>query len=225
MLLPKPTPKETIIGQIFAVGALHIKSEGYKGPSGLVSPVYVDNRMLLSFPSFFYGIVSAMKEMVAKDIGEEKIDVIAGTAVGGVPWATLLSFALQKPLVFTRPKAKDHGKKRIVEGVLKNGQRVLLVEDHVISGFSSISSANALRAEGAQVSHVLSVTADGIKETEKYYAREGLILHTLVNLAEMIHYGKAKTLINTEESALVLGWLLGPHPFIDADPKPHERGK
>ena len=117
--------------------------------SGIRSPVYVDNRALIYHPPAWHVVVEGFKALL--DAAGVEFDIIAGVAVGGVPHSSALAYVLRKPSVFVRKEEKAHGKGQRIEGGAVRGKRVLLVEDLVTTGGSSLSAVDALRAAGARV--------------------------------------------------------------------------
>ncbi len=145
------------------VAELLLKSEAimlrpqkpFKFSSGILSPIYCDNRLLLSKTSERERIVDAY----IRKIKDERLefDVVAGIATASIPWAALIAEKLKKPMIYIRKAAKDHGRENLIEGGLEKGQRVLVVEDLVSTGGTSLSSVEAARKEGAIVKVCLAI--------------------------------------------------------------------
>lgn len=127
----------------------------YRWASGIHSPIYTDNRLLLAHPKRR----SAVADAFLKLIKERRIacDVIAGVATSGIPMAAILADRLKKPMIYVRPQPKSHGKGRQIEGNFKKGARVILIEDLISTGQSSLAAAEALRQAGAKIRYVLAV--------------------------------------------------------------------
>ena len=127
----------------------------FRYASGIISPVYTDCRVLIGYPNERNQIRDLYIEAI-ENSGIE-FDVIAGTATAGIPHAAWIADKLNLPMIYVRGKAKDHGKENLVEGIIKKGQKAIVIEDLVSTGESSINSVNAIRAVGAEVTNVFSI--------------------------------------------------------------------
>ena len=134
--------------------------------SGIISPIYIDNRTLPYHPKEWRVILDGFVE-IAKSLNE--VDVIAGIESAGIPHSATLGYLLGKPSVFVRKKPKDHGTKKMVEGGIVENKKVLLVEDLVTLGGSSLKGVNELRNSGAVVNDVLVIVSFGLAEKEKSF--------------------------------------------------------
>jgi orotate phosphoribosyltransferase len=179
--------------------------------SGILSPVYVDNRKLPYYPKQWGIIIDGFKESV-KSL---HFDVIAGVAVGGVPHSAALAYALQMPSVFVRKEAKEHGKGQRVEGGEVAGKRILLLEDMVSTGGSSLTGVEALREEGAIVEDLLAIVSYGFQEAKENFTNAQLALHTLTDfstiLQEAVNMGK----FGQEDYAIIADWFSEPHGWAN----------
>jgi len=180
--------------------------------SGLRSPVYVDGRRLLSRPDAWRTVIEAC----AARIGERGIDaaVIAGVETAGIPHSSALAFHAQLPSVFVRKSPKGHGLGRRVEGGDVSGCRVLLVEDMITTGGSSLSAVEALRAEGAVVTDCLAIVSYGFAEASTRFAQAGVRLHILAPVADLVEQAAADGLIDDAAAATVRAWLADPHGWV-----------
>ncbi|MFC6645257.1 orotate phosphoribosyltransferase [Granulicella cerasi] len=179
--------------------------------SGIVSPVYCDNRRFPYWPAQWKLVI----EGFAKVIVSEGIacDVIAGVEAAGIPHSAALGFATSKPSVFVRKQAKDHGTKKLVEGGDVAGKRVVLVEDLVTTGMSSQAAIEMLRAEGAECSDCFAIISYGFAEAEEKFREAGVKLHALTNFAEVLEEAKAAHRVNAEDAAAVTEWLQNPRAW------------
>ena len=176
--------------------------------SGIISPVYVDNRTLPYHPAQWHRVIEGFRGLIERE--SLKFDLIGGIAVGGVPHSAALSYTLNKPSIFIRQASKDHGKGRMVEGGEVGGKRVLLVEDLVTTGESSLHGVNALREAGALVNDVVAIVSYGFAEAREEFEKAGVQLHTLTRFdvitqaaMEMGHFG-------TDEKTIIDDWLRDP---------------
>ena len=179
--------------------------------SGILSPVYVDNRKLPYYPKQWGIIIEGFKA----EVKSMNFDVIAGVAVGGVPHSAALGYALQMPSVFVRKEAKEHGKGQRVEGGEVTEKRILLVEDLVSTGGSSLAGVDALREEGAIVNDLLAIVSYGFDEAKEAFANANVNLHTLTDfstiLQEAVNMGK----FQQEDYAIIADWFSEPHGWAN----------
>lgn len=177
--------------------------------SGIVSPVYVDNRSLPYYPSQWRNVIEGFQSLVHRL--QLHFDVIAGVAVGGVPHSAALAYALERPSVFVRKEAKEHGKQKRIEGGSVQGRRVLLIEDLVTTGGSSLDGVAALREEGAIVEHTLAIVSYGFPEALTAFEAAGVQLHTLTHFQAILEQAQQSGKLNFPQSAVILDWLKDPH--------------
>lgn len=183
-------------------------SKPYRYVSGILSPVYTDCRVLMNYPKERKEI----RDLYIEAIEESgiKYDLIAGTATAGIPHAAWIAEKLDLPMVYVRGKAKDHGKENLVEGIIKTGQKVIVIEDLVSTGESSINSVRAIREAGGEVSHVFSIITYGIKAGANNFAANNLKLISLTDFESVAKEAQKMGYINKEESELILDWISDP---------------
>jgi orotate phosphoribosyltransferase len=192
------------------IGAVGFKpKEPVTFKSGIKSPVYVDNRRFPFWPAEWHKVISGFKSLIEQD--KIKFDVIAGVEAAGIPHSAALGFFLQKPSVFVRKEAKDHGLKKRVEGGDVTGKRVLLIEDLVSTGISSLSVVQALRDEGAIVEDELVIITYGMQEAIKAFADAKVNLHVLTNFSLVLNEAVSGQKLLTDEKKIVQDWLNDPH--------------
>ncbi len=181
-----------------------------KGPiqfkSGILSPVYVDGRRLLFHPAEWHQVIEAFRA-VAETL---TFDVIAGVAVAGIPHSAALAFLMQKPSIFVRREAKEHGSKKRVEGGDIAGRRVLLVEDVVTTGGSSLQSVAVLREEGAVVENVLAIVSYDFSESREAFAEAGVHLSTLTDFVAITHEAHEMGRFSSRETDIINDWFTDP---------------
>ncbi len=192
--------------EINAVG--FVKGEPIRFKSGILSPVYVDNRKLPSYPDKWKVILNAMKDTIKSK--EIEFDFIAGIESAGIPHSAALGYLLNKPSVFVRKQQKDHGTKKLVEGGDVRTKKVLLIEDLVTMGGSSLSGVRALRESGAKVIDCLVIVSYGFPESIRAFKKQRIKLHALtpfsVLLKTAIKMGKCTEI----EAASVREWYTNP---------------
>jgi len=148
--------------------------------SGRASPVYIDCRKLISFPRARRFLIQAARDMLFRDAGFEAFDAVAGGETAGISYAAWISDALDLPMLYVRKKPKGFGRNAQIEGDLKEGQRVLLVEDLTTDGGSKVNFVNALRQAGATCEHAFVIFHYGIfPKSRETMAELGVKLHAL----------------------------------------------
>jgi len=177
--------------------------------SGILSPVYVDNRRLPFWPGEWKNVIQGFARLIA----EEKLtfDVIAGIEAAGIPHSAALAFSLEKPSVFIRKQAKEHGTRSRIEGGDVAGKRVLLVEDLVTMGGSSLSGVEALRDVGAVVEHCLCITTYGFPESQQAFDAAQVQLHPLTPFRVIAEEAVRLGQFGTSELETIDAWMRDPH--------------
>lgn len=176
--------------------------------SGLVTPIYVDNRTITANPEAWRDVLETMATRVAElRLG---FDVVAGVEGAGVSHAAVLSYRLNKPHVFVRNQPKTYGNKSRVEGASVEGKRVLLIEDHISTGISLLSAVEGLKAEGAIVTDCLAITSFGIDETARLFERLGVRCHEMIDFRKVIDKAVELNRLSEEDRARLNDWLANP---------------
>ena len=176
--------------------------------SGIVSPVYVDNRRLPFVPAAWRVVIEAFRQVIAGDA--LRFDVVAGIEAGGIPHSAALGYALQMPSVFVRKQAKEHGQKKAIEGGEVAGLTVLLIEDLVTTGSSSLAAVEALRNEGALVNNCLTIVSYGFPQAKDGFAQAGVKLCALTNFGVIVSEAYSAGLFSEQELAVIEDWRANP---------------
>ena len=191
------------------VGAIILRPQKpFKFASGILSPIYCDNRLLLSKPAERKKITNFYVKKIKKEAIEA--DVIAGIATASIPWAAIVAEKLKKPMIYIRKEAKDHGKENLIEGGLEPGQKVLVIEDLVSTGGTSLSSVASARKEGAVVEKCLAIFTYEMEIAKKGFADASCQLLTLSNFTALIKVAAKKGYIKKEEVAMLKEWNKNP---------------
>ncbi len=148
---------------------------------GRISPYYIDLRVIPSFPDAFH-TCSDLLANNAKSIGG--INKIGGIPTGGLPWASVMAYALAKPLVYTRKDLKHHGREKAVEGILTPGDNVLLIDDVITTGKNILTALQTIRGEGGVVENAL-VLLDRQEGGEQHLLKEGVKLHAVAKISSV----------------------------------------
>jgi len=176
--------------------------------SGIKSPVYCDNRRFPFWPEQWAKVIRSFEALIAER--EIPIDVVGGVEAAGIPHSAALGFAMRKPSVFIRKELKEHGTKKRVEGGDVTGRRVVLIEDLVTTGSSSIAAVEALRAEGAVVSDCLAIISYDFPETVECFKKAGVRLHATTTFQAVLKSAQEHKLIDEAGAAVVSDWLQEP---------------
>ena len=177
--------------------------------SGIVSPVYCDNRMFPFHPREWRELIEGFVELIAT--AGLNFDVIGGIEAAGIPHSAVLGFVTATPSVFVRKAAKDHGTKRRVEGGDVYGRHVLLIEDLVTTGSSSLAGVQALRDEGATVTDCVAIVSYRFMEAVEQFENAGVQLHTLTSFGEILELARKRELMSEADAQSVATWLHDPH--------------
>jgi orotate phosphoribosyltransferase len=160
-------------------------------------------------------VIREFEQIIRK--GKIRYESIAGIATAGIPYASILADHLKKPLLYVRSKPKEHGKGNQIEGRLERGKRVLVIEDLVSTGMSSLSAVKALRDAGAVVRHCLAIFSYGLASSQRAFEKAHCQLYTLTNLETLLTVALKDGWISLEEKHLIekfsedpSGWLKGP---------------
>ncbi|MES2529238.1 MAG: orotate phosphoribosyltransferase [Bdellovibrionota bacterium] len=145
--------------------------------SGIKSPVYCDNRLLISTVAPREMIVDAF----CAEIKKLNVDIISGTATAGIPWAAFVAQKLNLPMVYVRSSSKDHGRQNAIEGKASRGMKTVLMEDLISTGKSSIAAAAKLQEEGVEVVKIFSIFTYGFAEATKVFSEAGFSCQSLTN--------------------------------------------
>jgi orotate phosphoribosyltransferase len=208
MILNKDTAKKTaeLLLQINAI-KLNPKNP-FTWASGWKSPIYCDNRITLSFPTIRNYIRDEFSKTIEKQFG--KPDVIAGVATGAIGIGVLVAESMGLPFVYVRPEPKKHGRLNQVEGFLQKGQNVVVVEDLISTGKSSLLAVEALKEAGANVKGMVAIFTYGFAISVENFKNEKVALCTLSNYDNLLELAVDKKYITEEEQKTLQEWRVNP---------------
>jgi orotate phosphoribosyltransferase len=179
--------------------------------SGIKSPVYCDNRRFPFWPVQWAKVIRGFEGLIAER--GIAVDVVGGVEAAGIPHSAALGFAMRLPSVFIRKELKEHGTKKRVEGGDVTGRRVVLVEDLVTTGGSSLAAIEALRAEGAVVSDCLAIISYDFPEAIEMFAQSGVRLHATTTFPVVLECALEFGMIDEAGAAVVRDWLDEPRSW------------
>lgn len=183
----------------------------FKWASGWNSPIYCDNRVTLSFPVIRNHIAEGLVFLIKKHFPET--EVIAAVATGAIPHGTLVADRLGLPLVYVRSAPKEHGLGNRVEGHFEPGAKVIVVEDLVSTGKSSLAAVDALRNENAQVQGMVAIFSYGFDHAKTAFSEKKCNLFTLTNYFEVIGKAEEEKLISSAEKEMLEDWRKSPQTW------------
>lgn len=175
--------------------------------SGIKSPVYCDNRLLLSYPAIRNKIIDAF---VIASQEFAPFDYVAGVATAGIAHGALLAQTLKKPFIYVRSKAKGHGRQNLIEGELRPGSKVLVIEDLISTGGSVLKAVEALREAGAEISGAIAIFSYGFDTAEKAFEEANCPYATLSNYSAMLQQAQQQNYIQEEDLETLNAWRRNP---------------
>ncbi len=194
---------------LLQINAIKLETKNhFTWASGWKSPIYCDNRVILSFPAVRNYIRDEFVKQIEAKFGRP--DVIAGVATGAIGIGILVAEVMGLPFVYVRPEAKKHGRQNQVEGFLQKGQTVIVVEDLISTGGSSLMAVEALRNEGANVKGMAAIFTYGFPISEEKIAAAKLDVYTLSNYENLIEKAVEKKYVSEEELETLQSWNSNP---------------
>ena len=176
--------------------------------SGWKSPIYCDNRITLSHPAVRTYIRQKLAQLIQEEYGA--VDVIAGVATAGIPQGVLVAQELGLPFIYVRSKAKEHGTGSLIEGEIVEGQRVVVIEDLVSTGKSSLQAVEALRNAGLSVAGLVAIFTYGLKQADDNFAAAKCRFSTLSNYKALIDYAAEHAIIAKSDIEFLNKWRENP---------------
>ncbi|MFB6305777.1 MAG: orotate phosphoribosyltransferase [Flavobacteriales bacterium] len=178
--------------------------EPFEWSSGIKSPIYCDNRKVLSFPKIRTFIRQSFSEAINENFG--KPDIIAGVATGGIAPGALVAQDLGLPFVYVRPEHKDHGKKNQIEGYIESGRSVVVLEDLISTGSSGIAAVNAVKDAGCIVKGMVATFTYNLSEAQDNFKKEKCKLVTLTDYDILTKQAVKYNYINEKELKKLRSW-------------------
>ena len=176
--------------------------------SGLKSPIYTDNRLTISYPEVRQAIFNGMVEQIKLHFSEA--DVIAGTATAGIPHAAWVAQNMELPMIYVRTKPKDHGQGKQIEGVLKEGQKVVVIDDLISTGGSVLNAVRAVNNAGGKVIGVVSVFTYDLPAAEQNFMANGLKYYSVTDYMTFIKVAKENNQISVDHLKSLQEWRKDP---------------
>ena len=184
----------------------------FRWASGILSPIYTDNRILMSYPKEREFIVNSFVKLIKKN--KIKFDGFAATATAGIPWAAWLSQKMRKPMVYVRSESKDHGRENLVEGRIEEGKSYIVVEDLVSTGSSSLNTIDAVREKSAIVENCISIFTYELEKSKNNFETANVRLLTLTNFTSFVKTALKKKYISKEQLTHIMDWKKNPEGWV-----------
>ena len=199
---------------LLTVKAVKLNNEHpFTWASGRKSPIYCDNRVTLSYPEIRTFIRQHFVDVVRETWGD--VDVIAGVATGGIAQGALVAQELGKPFVYVRSEQKNHGLTNQIEGEIHEGQSVVVIEDLVSTGKSSLIAVRALREKGCIVKGMAAIFTYGLQVAADNFAKENVELQTLTNYDTLVKVAREEEYIRPEDLESLAAWRMNPEKWSD----------
>jgi orotate phosphoribosyltransferase len=186
--------------------------EPFKWASGWNSPIYCDNRITLSYPKIRTYIRQQLSETIRQQLGV--VDIIAGVATAGIPQAALVAEEMGLPLIYVRSSAKEHGMGNQIEGVIRPDATVVVIEDLISTGGSSLKAVEAIRAAGMNVKAILSTFTYEFPQSAKLFKEHKVALHSLSNYSMLLQVAKEENYIREEDLEKLNAWRERPELWM-----------
>jgi len=201
-----------IARHLLAIHAVELRpNEPFTWSSGLKSPIYCDNRLTMSYPEVRSLIADGFAAVIRHSF--PGCEAVAGIATGGIPHAAGTAERLGLPMLYVREKPKGHGKTNQIEGALKPGQKVVLIEDLVSTGGSSLRAAVAVRDAGCEVLGTIAIFTYEFPQAEKAFAEQGIPLRTLSSYSVLLEAALEMGSITEAEAELLRDWKNDPESY------------
>ncbi|NMO94748.1 orotate phosphoribosyltransferase [Paenibacillus lemnae] len=203
---------EQVASYLLKIGAVALRPhEPFTWTSGIKSPIYCDNRLTMSHPEVREFIAESFASVIREQYPDT--DVIAGTATAGIPHAAWVSQKLNLPMAYIRDKAKGHGKENMIEGLIKPGQKVIVIEDLISTGGSSIKAAKAVEAAGAEVQTILAIFTYQLDKAAQAFEEAGIPLQSLSNYTALTQVAAQQGIIQSEDLELLQSFRENPAAY------------
>lgn len=203
------TNEKSVAEKLLQIGAVKLNpNEPFTWASGWKSPIYCDNRKILSFPYIRDFIKSEMCNLVFEKYSDA--DLLAGVATAGIAWGAMTADQLKLPYIYVRPKPKEHGLGNQIEGSYENGQKVVVVEDLISTGKSSLQVVEVLRHAGLDIIGMVSIFTYEFDEAVDAFKNAGLEYKSLTNYSSLISLAIEKGIIASDTENLLLQWRKDP---------------
>lgn len=190
---------------LLEIKAVHLNPQDFfTWTSGIKSPIYCDNRQIISFPEMRNKVVGSFIEVIKENYTDTEL--IAGTATAGIPWAAWIAHELNLPMIYIRSSSKGHGLNNAIEGRYQKGQKTLIIEDLISTGKSSIQAALDAKENGLNIVSVMSIFNYGFNKAEAAFKSENIPYLSLSHLDAMLELSLDEDLLTQEQVDIISKW-------------------
>lgn len=201
--------KKAVAEKLLQINAIKLSPDKpFTWASGWQSPIYCDNRKILSFPFVRDFIKSEICNLIFSSF--EDAALLAGVATAGIPWGVMAADQLKLPFIYVRPKPKEHGLGNQIEGFYKKGMKTIVIEDLISTGKSSLQVVNVLKESGLAVDGLVSIFNYGFKHAEEAFKQANIRYLSLTNYEILIALALEKGIISANEENILLRWCEDP---------------
>jgi orotate phosphoribosyltransferase len=203
------TNEKAVAEKLLQVEAVKLSpANPFTWASGWKSPIYCDNRKVLSFPYVRDFIKSELCNVIFEHFPDA--DALAGVATAGIPWGAMAADQLKLPFIYVRPKPKEHGLGNQIEGSFKKGQRILVIEDLISTGKSSLQVVDVLKAAEVEIIGMVSIFNYGFDQAVKAFESAGVVTRSLTNYPTMIELAIERGIVTASDKVLLMNWSKDP---------------
>ncbi len=201
--------EKTVAEKLLQAGAVKLSpQQPFTWASGWKSPIYCDNRIVLSFPYLRDFIKSELCNLVFEQFPDAEL--LAGVATAGIAWGAMVADQLKLPYVYVRPKPKEHGTGKQIEGYIEAAQKVVIIEDLISTGKSSLAVVDVVKQAGLEVAGMVSIFTYGFPVAGKAFDNAGVRLISLTNYPALIQLALEKGMVKQEVESILLQWRENP---------------
>ncbi|MBB6452984.1 orotate phosphoribosyltransferase [Salirhabdus euzebyi] len=197
--------KKGIAEKLMKIGALQVRPNvPFTWASGIKSPIYCDNRLIMSFPKIREEIATTFTDVIKEKYPHT--EVIAGCATAGIPHAAWVTSHLELPMIYVRGEAKSHGKQNQIEGLLQEGQKVVVIEDLVSTGKSVLNAVKAIEDRGAEVAGVISIFTYNLSKSTENFEAAKTEYTSLTDFDTLVSFMSESNALSEQEAKDLLNW-------------------
>ena len=207
------TNEEAVAEKLLQVKAVKLSAgKPFTWASGWKSPIYCDNRTILSHPFERDFIKTELCNIIFKEFAQA--EMLAGVATAGIAWGAMAADRLKLPYIYVRPKPKEHGLGNQIEGVFTKGQQVVVVEDLISTGKSSLQVVDVLMNEGLKVIGMISIFNYGFAAADEAFRQKNISYKSLTDYKTLIELALEKGIVNKEDEILLKSWRENPSEWM-----------
>lgn len=201
--------KKAVAEKLLQINAIKLSiDKPFTWASGWKSPIYCDNRKILSYPYIRDFIKSEMCNLIFQSYADA--EMLAGVATAGIPWGAMAADQLKLPYIYVRPKPKEHGLGNQIEGFYEEGKKVVIIEDLISTGKSSLLVAEVLKNAGLQVEGMVSIFTYGFDEAKSSFEKANIKCHSLTDYYSVISLAIEKNIVSEADQNTLLNWRADP---------------